>query len=117
VPVIHVHISISVGYLLLPQPEDMPCCGDRHIILLSFIISLCYENTQRSFLNTEIEGGCSIGERGGIWGTRQYCVLTAWQGGAFMCRITMELRSCCQVGILVWMLISFSFVSILLCIH
>jgi hypothetical protein len=29
----------------------------------------------------------------------------------------MELRSCCQVGDLVWMLISFSFVSIVMYIH
>jgi hypothetical protein len=85
VPVIRVHIFISVSHLLVPQPEDMPCCGDRHVILFSFIIYLCSENTPCSFPNTEIEGGCRIGERGGMWGTRQYCVLTAWQGGAFMC--------------------------------
>jgi hypothetical protein len=52
---------------------------------MKFIISLCSENAQCSFQNTEIEGGFRIGERGGMWDTGQYCVLTALQGGAFMC--------------------------------
>ena len=81
---------------------------DTFIILRSFIISQC------SIPNTEIEGGFRIGERGGMWSTGQCCVLTAWQGGPFMCQITVELRLCCQVGVSVWMLIAFSFVSILL---